>query len=134
MYQLAEAGKFELGQKLFDIFVNIYSGYSSDESYDSDKQIEKIARCLALYEKSQARSLKWLSQIDYTEPALGKDGHPSRYNSHLSAYIDTLAKFGLLDKLKSLDLFQNLLSPDLRAFFPMARWRVPPIPIGMGGF
>jgi len=103
MYQLTEVGKIELGRKLFEIFVDTYKGYSEDEDGIANSEIEGIARCLAIYEKSQANSLKWLSQFNSSEIDDKQKGKLfSGYNPYLEAYVDTLAKFGYLQKLKLL--------------------------------
>lgn len=99
MYRLAEVGKIELGRQLFDVFINEFRGIDSDSADGKRLQVVGLARCLGLYEDNQSRSLRWLAQFDFSPEFLEKkDLYVSQYTPHLDAYIDTLVKFGLVDK------------------------------------
>lgn len=103
MYRLAEAGKFELGRRLFDVFTKEFRGIHFDSADDERLQVVGIARCLGLYRENQARSLRWLAQFNFSPGILEQqDLYAPGYSPHLDAYVDTLVKFGFSDKWKRL--------------------------------
>lgn len=114
MYRLAEAGKIELGQQLFDVFTNEFRGTHSDSADDERAQVLGIARCLAIYWENQTRPLRWLAQFKFSPGILEqKDLYAPGYSPHLDAYIDTLVKFGFSDKWNQLKRIKRLFPSKL---------------------
>ena len=114
MTRMAEEGKFELGDKLFNIFINEFHGISSDNRGELKPQVVGIARCLGIYAKTQARPLRWLSQFNLTPDSLEqRDVYAPGYAPHLATYIDALVQFQHTGKWQRLKREKKLFKNNL---------------------
>jgi len=118
MYRLAITNRWELGQKLFDVFMNEFHGTESTTSDQEKIEVIGIARCLAIYSKKQARAVRWLSFFDFKPQILEqKDLYPPGYAPHLAAYIDTLVQFSMTTKLDSIKRVRKLFPKQLVQYY-----------------
>ena len=114
MFSLAEEGKWELGNQLFDVFTDEFQGVDARIESDVKSQVVGIARCLGIYLEELPRALRWLSQFRLAPGTLEQsDPFAPGYAPQLEAYIGALVQFGRVEKWSKLKkvriLFPNKL-------------------------
>lgn len=103
MFSLAEEGKRELGNRLFEVFTDEFRGVDTRIGSDIKSQVVRIARCLGIYLEALPRALRWLSQFRLAPGTLEQnDPFAPGYAPQLEAYIDALVHFGHVEKWSKL--------------------------------
>ena len=103
----AETNHRELGQRLFDIFIETHKDRILDERFE----IESFAANGAIYHKHQARLLRWMSQFTFQPDTLERpDVFAPAFAPHLQAYVQNCYRYGPRDGWRRLKRMRRLFS------------------------